>query len=329
MQRYLIKRLLLVIPTLLGILLVNFAILACLPGDPGVVSPGDAGLRAGQIDSESHRVLREQYHLDRPAVARFFYWLSDVLHGDLGVSIATRQPVVERLMPALGVSVRLNLIAFVIIIAVGIPLGIYSAQRRGTTADTVLSALLFGAYALPTFWVATMLVIFLAGGSFLQWFPAVGLEPPDADSLSFLTLTRLKIWHYVLPVIALTYARFALISRFSRVGFLEVLRQDFIRTARAKGASNTQVVWRHAARNSVMPVVTLFATVLPMMLSGTIVVETIFGIPGLGRLFFQAVSYRDYPIVMAAMLFVSIMTLLALVITDVVYAWLDPRIQLE
>ncbi|HEY3241955.1 MAG TPA: ABC transporter permease [Phycisphaerae bacterium] len=325
MFRFLRRRLAFALITLLGISLINFALISAVPGDP-VAGNSDENVSA--TDASSRALIRAQFHLDEPRWKRYALWMRDLLSGNLGVSLETREPVGARLRPALWNTLSLNVVAIFVVYLIAVPLGALAAAHRGRVFDAVSGVVLFGLYSLPNFWVGTLLLIFLAGGKYLNWFPAHGLQPDSFQDSGLLRHWIAAIPYYVLPVTTLAYFQLAALSRYARTGFLEALGQDFIRTARAKGLSATAVLWKHAARNSLIPVVTEFGAVLPMLISGSIVVESIFSIPGMGRLAVVAVFARDYPMILAINLLLALLTLAGMILTDLLYAWLDPRIEL-
>jgi len=212
---------------------------------------------------------------------------------------------------------------------ISIPLGIYSSTHQYSIGDRMTTLGLFTLYSLPNFWVATMAIVYFGGGDFWNVFPVFGLRSLGSENWSFWTRTSDLVWHLVLPVTCLTYVTLAVLSRYMRASMLEVIRQDFIRTARAKGLSERTVVFRHALRNSLIPIVTLMADLLPALIGGSIVIETIFSIPGMGQLSFEAVLNRDYPLIMAIFTLSALLTLVGILLSDFVYTLVDPRIAYE
>ncbi len=326
MFRFLRKRFGRAATTLLGITLINFALISVIPGDPVSGSGDDMSL--GTSNAAYRALIREQFHLDEPFWKRYGLWLGGLASGDLGISMETREPVIERLKPALWNTLRLNVVAVLVVYMIAIPLGAVAAANRGRALDTVTGVALFGLYSLPNFWVGTLLLVFLAGGQYLNWFPARGLGPDSLADAGIWNRLWASVPHFVLPVITLAYLQLAALSRYARTGFLEALAQDYVRTARAKGLSSTAVLRKHVARNSLIPVITEFGVVLPALVSGSIVVESIFSIPGMGRLAVAAVFARDYPMILAINLILAVLTLAGMILTDLLYAWLDPRIEL-
>jgi len=209
---------------------------------------------------------------------------------------------------------------------ISIPLGIYSATHQYSTVDKFTTIALFTLYSLPNFWVATLAIVYLGGGDFWNVFPVFGLQSIGSQNWPFWTRVQDQLWHLILPVTCMTYYTFAALSRYMRSSMLEVIRQDFIRTARAKGLSERLVIYRHALRNSLIPIVTLMADLLPALIGGSIVVETIFSIPGMGQLSFESVQFRDYPMIMAIFTLSALLTLVGILLADFLYTLVDPRI---
>jgi peptide/nickel transport system permease protein len=206
-----------------------------------------------------------------------------------------------------------------------VPLGVTSAVKKGTKTERGITTGLFILYSLPNFWIATMMIIFLCGGDFLDWFPAFGLGTLPADA-PFSERFAETTYHLILPVICWTYGSLAFISRQMRGGMLNVIGQDYIRTARAKGLDENTVIWKHALRNSLIPIITLFANIFPLAISGSFVIESIFSIPGMGKVSLDALVARNYPIIFTVMMFTAILTLVGNLVADVLYAVVDPRI---
>jgi len=216
-----------------------------------------------------------------------------------------------------------------LIYLIAVPLGVLSAMKRGTLVDGAVAAGLFLLYSLPDFWVATLLIVFLAGGTFLEVFPPQGLNSPGAAALGSMDWILDRLWHMVLPVFCLTYGGLASLSRYTRAGMLEVIRQDYILAARAKGLPERLVIGKHAFRNGIIPIVTLMAHLLPALLGGSVIVESIFNIPGMGRLVYDSFLARDYPVIMAVSFFSAGLVLAGMILSDVLYMVVDPRISLD
>jgi peptide/nickel transport system permease protein len=252
-----------------------------------------------------------------------------VLTLDFGRSLQDGRPVIERIGEALPRTALLSTLALILSFLVAVPLGAVAAARRDSLADRAISLSLFLLHSLPGFWVGLMLLLYLAGGRGVSWFPLQGLCSPDVESLGFLQRIADLAWHLVLPVTVLALGALALMSRHVRSGMVEALRQDFIRTARAKGLAERSVIFRHALRNSLLPLVTLLGLMLPQVLGGSVLVEQIFGIPGMGQLAFEAILHRDYPMVMGVTTLVAILTMVCMLATDLAYGWVDPRVRPE
>lgn len=247
------------------------------------------------------------------------------IRGDFGTSYFAKRPVGTLVWESIGYTMTISLIAILITYLISIPLGVFSAVNKGTTIDQSLSTGLFILYSMPSFWIATMMIIFLGGGDFLDLFPPTGVADVDTDD-PFFTRFGMQAYHLAMPLICWTYGSFAYLSRQMRGGMLGVLRQDYIRTARSKGLNNSAVVWKHAFRNSLIPVITIFSSVFPAMIGGSVILEFIFTIPGMGKLGFEAVLRRDYPVVLTVTMFSSILTLVGYLVSDILYAVVDPRI---
>ena len=328
MRAYLIKRLLLIFPTLFGITLITMLIIQMAPGDPTRLKAGiEQGLRTDeQIDQESYEIIRRQFDLDRPFHVRYVRWVWKLVRFDFGISIKDRRPVLEKIAEALPVTIRLNVISIFLIYLISLPLGVYSDTHQDTLRDRVITVILFILYSLPSFWLAMMLILLVGRGGFLNWLPFYGLSVERPQDFTTLGVVWETILRYLLPVFCLTYGGLAFTSRYTRGTMLEVIRQDYIRTARAKGLSERVVVFKHALRNSLIPIVTLFATLLPAMIGGSVIIESIFSIPGMGRLGFESVLARDYPTVMGIATISALLTLAGILLTDLLYAVVDPRI---
>ena len=255
---------------------------------------------------------------------QYHRWISGFIKGDYGISFQDKRPVSSKIFDALKWSMILSILSILIAYIVAIPLGVRSAVDKGKWSEKLITTGLFLLYSLPNFWIATMLIQFLGGGG-LGWFPTFGLGdlPEDAPYWERFFDTA---YHLILPLFCLTYASFAFISRQMRGGMLDILEMDYIRTARAKGLRKKVVVWKHAFRNSLIPIITLFANIFPLAISGSFIIEVIFSIPGMGQLTLKAIFARDFPIVFTVLMFTAILTLVGNLVADVLYAYVDPRI---
>lgn len=319
------------IPTLFGILLITFGVVHLAPGDPALLKAQSATEALGS-DAATRAIIdetRAAYGLDKPIYVQFFRWIRKVVTFDFGTSYRDNRPVTDKIADALPITLTLNILTILIIYIVSIPVGAYSAARQGGFFDKVSAVFLFMLYSLPSFWVAMMLIILFGGVDYLNIFPITGFVSDSASSLPWYSWAGNVAWHLVLPVACLTYGGFAFLSRFARASLLEVMREDYMRTARAKGLANWQVVIRHGMRNALIPLLTLMGTLLPALLGGSVIVEQIFSIPGMGRLGFESVLARDYPVVMAIATISAFLTLVSILITDVLYVVVDPRVSFE
>lgn len=330
MKAYILRRLLLTIPTFIGISLVTFMIIQLAPGSPVYMRlRGAEGLAA---DSETRQIIEETqklYGLDKPVAQQYVLWLRRLVTFDFGTSYRDWRPVTEKILERLPVTLQLNIISILLIYLISVPLGVYSSTHQHTWSDSAITLGLFVLYSLPSFWVAMLLIYFFGGGEWFNWFPVYGISSLGAEEWSFGRWLVDRIWHLVLPVTCLTYAGLAALSRYSRAGMLDAIRQDYIRTARAYGFSEKTVIFKYAMRNSLIPIITLLATLLPALIGGSVIIESIFSIPGIGLLGFEAVLSRDYPLIMGTATISAYLTLIGLILSDVLYALTDPRIKFE
>lgn len=331
MGSYILKRLLWLIPTLLGITVITFFIIKLAPGDPVELKMQAASgmIRSEQVAKEVIEETRRLYGLDRPIYVQYAMWLKRIVTLRFGDSMVDHRPVTDKIADALPITLALNIITIIIIYVISVPLGVFSALHTRSIWDRFVTVILFVLYSLPSFWVASVLIAYLGGGDYLNWFPIVGFVSPGADGLRWYQWTGNVAWHLVLPVVCLTYGGFTFLSRFVRGTMLEVIRQDYITTAKAKGLSGWKVVWKHAFRNTLIPILTLMGTLLPALLGGSVIIEQIFSIPGMGRLGFQSILARDYPVIMAIATIQAFLTLVSLLLADLMYVWADPRITFE
>ncbi len=263
---------------------------------------------------------------------RFAAYWHNLVRFDFGVSLISREPVTRTLVSKLKYSLTLSVGSLVLAYLIAIPLGVFSAVKKGTRADRTLTLFLFMLYSLPSFFVATILLYFFSEGSSwesLRWFPIGGWQSRDASELTTLGQWRDIAWHLVLPTICMTYGSLAALSRYMRTGLLDVIQADYVRTARAKGLSERVVIGKHALRNGLLPILTLLAGLLPAVLGGSVIIEYIFGIQGMGLWVVDAINQRDYNVILAVELFSTILVLVGLLLTDLSYALVDPRIRYE
>ncbi len=341
MIEYLLKRLGMALFTLFIILLISYTLARLAPGDPskssmleesGSKSSGDS-LSAEKKELGVNQVMRKKLHLDKPVYVGFSLWLKDVLtKGDFGTSVAVDKgrPVTALILEKLPVTIHLNAWAILITYILAIPLGIYSCMKSGTKTDNVLTFFLFLLYSLPGFWVALLVQATLCKGGHFPIFPLKGLAPSGGEfGISTWQTLLDSSKYYILPVFCLSYAGFASLSRFVRAGMIDVSAQDFIRTARAKGLPEYLVVLRHTFMNSLIIMITLFAGLLPGLVSGSIFIEYVFNIPGMGFLSMVALTSRDIPVMMALFAFGGALTLAGILLADIMYVLADPRISFK
>lgn len=332
MAAYILKRLLQVVPTLLGITLITFVIIQLAPGNPATLKLQMAGQGEMGQSGMAKQIIEQTkklYGLDKPLPVQYLLWVKRVFTFDFGTSFKDHRPVLDKIAERLPITIQLNVISIFLVYLIAIPFGVYSATHADTAADRVLTLFFFFLYSLPSFWVAVLLIMFFGGGDFWDIFPVYGISSIGAESWPFFHWLIDRLWHLVLPVTCLTYGGLAYLSRLTRAEMLEVIREDYIRTARAKGLRERIVIFKHALRNALLPIITLLAFLLPAMFGGSVIIESIFSIPGMGQLGFESVLSRDYPVIMAITTISAMLTLLGLLLSDILYATLDPRIKLE
>ncbi len=336
MAAYLVKRFLLMIPTFIGITLICFLIVHLAPGDPaelmaggGLAASGGAGIsqvKRAAVD-QALAEWRALYGLDKPLHVQYFVWLKNLAQLNLGASFKDNRSVWEKIRERLPVTLKLEFFSLLLVYAVAIPLGVYSATHRDTFGDYATTVAAFVLFAVPVVWAATMALVFICGGDFLYLFPPGGLTSIDyAREWPLWERIKDQTWHLFLPVVLLSYAGFAGLSRYMRSSMLEVLRQDYVQVARAKGLSERIVIFKHAMRNSLIPQVTILAELLPGLIGGSVIIETVFSLPGMGQLGYDAVLARDYPIVLALLTVAALLTLIGILLSDILIATVDPRI---
>jgi peptide/nickel transport system permease protein len=314
MSKYILRRLVQMVPVLLLVSLVVFSLLHLTPGDPATTMLGQ------EATPEAVAALRERLGLDQPLPVQYVRWLGSVLRGDLGRSIRTNQPVTEAILERLPVTVQLSAMSILIALMIAIPVGIISALRRNTALDSSATTLALLGVALPNFFLAILLIYLFSIQ--LRWLPPIGYVPLWEDPGE--NLRRM-----IMPALTLGTALAAIIMRLTRSSLLEVLEQDYVRTARAKGLTESRMVRVHALKNSLIPVVTIVGLQIGGLLGGTVITETIFALPGIGRLIVDSIFRRDFPLVQGAVLFVAVAFLVTNLLVDLLYAFLDPRIRYQ
>lgn len=322
MIAYLAKRILMLIPLLLGITLITFTVIHLAPGEPVDMQTA----MNPKVSAEARQKMREFYGLDKPLHVQYVTWLGRMARLDFGRSFAPdNRPVTEKIVERIPITLGLNVIALVLEFGLAIPIGILAAVRRDTLVDKGITVFVFLGFAMPTFWLA-LLLMYLFGVK-LDWLPISGLHSLGSDQLGPLAWLWDLAKHLVLPVGIATFGSLAGLSRYMRSTMLEVIRQDYITTARAKGLSERVVIYKHALRNALLPVITLLGFSLPGLIGGSVIFETIFAIPGMGQLFYTGVMSRDYPLVMGILVIGAFLTLIGNLLADICYSVADPRIR--
>ena len=314
MSRFLVRRLLLTLPVLFFVSVIVFSLISLIPGDPARVLLGE------EVSTDALEVLRKQLGLDRPLHIRYLYWLGRIVKGDLGKSVRDGRPVLDTLLQKLPTTIELAITSLIVAWAIAIPAGVLAAWKRRSAWDYGATTVALAGISIPNFWLGIMLIYLLAVN--LRLLPPSGYVEPWIDLSRNLRLM-------VMPSIVLGSALAALVMRILRSSLIEVLGTDYVRTAHAKGLNDRTVVLKHAMKNAMIPVVTIMGLQLSGLLGGAIITETIFSIPGLGRLAVESILTRDYPMVQGVVLFAALAVIITNLAVDMIYASLDPRIRLE
>ncbi len=321
MLQYIIRRILQIIPILFGITVISFAVIHLAPG-----KPTDLMLRLNpKIEYEAREKLERIYGLDKPLYVQYFDWLKKLSVLDFGKSFVDNRPVIDKIRERLPVTILINSLALAAILIFSIPIGIKSAVKRGSFFDKVTTILVFIGFAAPSFWLALLLMSFF--GVRLGILPVSGIVSLDFENLVFSRKAADLLRHLILPVTVASIGGLAGLSRYMRQSMLGVLSQDYIRTARAKGLPERTVIYKHALRNALLPMITILGLSIPALISGSVILETIFSIPGMGRLMVEAVFTRDYNVVMAGLVVSALLTLAGNLLADIAYVYADPRIR--
>ncbi|MBU6483977.1 MAG: ABC transporter permease [Betaproteobacteria bacterium] len=314
MLTFLVRRVATIFPTLVFVSMLIFGLQQLLPGDPAMILAGE------ERDPSVIAHLRETLHLDKPLPVRYLYWVRGVVHGDLGESLRTQQPVLQLILEKLPVTVELGAFAIAIAIAIGIPAGVVSAVKRGTAWDYGANIVALWGLSTPNFWLGIMLILLFSVT--LGWLPASGYVSPFED-------WRANVASMIMPAFVLGNAIAAVLMRHTRSAMLQVLSSDYVRTARAKGVPESRVIMKHALRNGLIPIITLGALELGTLLSGAVLTEQVFTIPGFGKLIVDAVFNRDYAVVQGVVMFTATAYIVLNLIADVAYAVVNPRIRYQ
>jgi peptide/nickel transport system permease protein len=323
MLLFAVRRLLLSIPLLVGITFISYLVISLAPGGPlDFLTPEDPN-----ASPEVRERLVQEFGLDQPVYVQYWHWLTRVARLDFGRTfLPDGKPVLTKIAERLPITLLLNAIEMLIITGLAIPIGVLSATRQYSLYDKVTTVFVFVGFATPDFWLA-LLLMFLFGVQ-LGWLPISGLRSLNWEYLPFWQQQWDFVTHLFLPIVVATFGGLAGFSRYMRQSMLEVIRQDYIQTARAKGLSEHSVVGKHALRNALLPVVTILGLSLPGLIGGSVIIESIFAIPGMGQLMVQSVFSRDYPVVMGNLVIVASLTLVANLVADIAYGLVDPRIRL-
>lgn len=334
MLKYLVKRLFWMIPMMVGISLISFFIMHLAPGD---ITTTEANFNP-KASQESRQKLRELYNLDKPVIVQYGLWLKRMATLDFGTSFASHQrPVfwqtqdkdgnitLGMIQEALPITLLINVLSLVLIILISLPLGVVAALKQNQPTDRTITLFVFIGFAIPSFWLALMLMYWT--GVQHNWLPISGLNSLGYERMPWLAQQLDTIKHLTLPIFISAITGLAGIALFVRNGMLDVLNQDYITTARSKGLSENRVIYGHALRNALLPLVTIFGLSIPGLIGGSVIAESIFAIPGMGKLFIDAVNMRDFPVIMGILTIGALLTLLGNLLADIMYAWADPRVR--
>ena len=323
MLSYLIKRLFLMVPLIIGITLVTFVVVHLPPGGPVEVET-EMSLKTS---AEARENLKKLYGLDKPLHEQYAAWLLRLAVFDFGTSFVDGKPVVNKIGERIPITLEINLLSLLIIVVIAVPLGVLAATRQYSLFDKVSTVFVFIGFSTPTFWLALLCMILF--GVSLGVLPISGIQSIETSQMSGFQRFVDHLNHLIMPVTLSAFGGVAGLSRYSRSSMLEVIRQDYIRTARAKGLPESTVLSRHALRNALMPVVTILGLSIPGLIGGSVIFETIFAIPGMGQLFFSSAMARDYPTIMGILVIGAVLTLIGNLLADISYALIDPRIRVN
>jgi peptide/nickel transport system permease protein len=321
MFSYLTKRLLLMIPLIFGITLITFTVIHLAPGNPVEVQT-EMSLK---VTAQAKENLKKLYGLDKPLHIQYLNWIARFVKLDFGKSFVDGRKVLDKIAERIPITLTINILSMLIIFVIAIPIGILSATKQYSLFDKLSTVFVFVGFSTPTFWLALLLMILF--GVNMGILPISGIQSIDVSDMG--PFERLLDWirHLILPVGISAFGGIAGLSRYSRSSMLEVIRQDYIKTARAKGLKESKVIFRHAFRNALMPIVTILGLSVPGLIGGGVIFETIFAIPGMGQLFYASTMARDYPTIMGILVIGAILTLFGNLIADISYALVDPRVR--
>lgn len=322
MRRYLFRQFLARLPLLFGITVITFMVIHLAPGKPTDL---ETQLNP-KVSYEARARLEKLYGLDKPLYVQYWNWVSRLVRLDFGTSFQDDRSVLDKIMERIPITLLIELLSLLLILALAIPIGVASAVRKGSFFDKAVTLFVFIGFAAPGFWVALLLMEFF--GVTLGWLPISGIRTLGSESLPLGAQGVDLAKHLILPVFISAFGGLAGLSRYMRGNMLNVIRQDYIRTARAKGLPENIILYKHALRNALLPLVTILGLSLPGLIGGSVIAESLFGIPGMGRLFFDAVMARDYPVIMGILFIGAVLTLLGNFLADLAYGWADPRIRI-
>lgn len=343
MTTYFLRRFLLIVPTFFGITLITFLILQIVPGGPlereimrlrtgGSQGGSESGANSGATQNIPQTAVDELtrfYGFDKPIHERYVIWIGNLLKFDLGKSYVYDEPVWDVIKSRFPVSIYFGLIGFILTYIICVPLGVYKAVKNGSTFDFTTSALVFIGYAIPGFAFGALMLVLFGGGSFWDFFPLGGFRSEDWESLPLFEKITDQIHHTILPVLSYLIGSFATLTILTKNTVIENLSQDYVRTAFSKGLSERKVIFGHALRNSLIPIATGLGNAISLVLAGSILIERVFNINGIGLLSFQSIEQRDYPVVMGILVISTLLLLIGNIISDMIYALVDPRIRFK
>lgn len=328
-MKYALKRILWMIPTFIGIVTITFFLTKLRPDPVMQKMLNPDGIKDTSASQQYVDQLRHYYGYDKPLITQYFIMWKNILRMDFSTSRIDHRPVIDKIKEALPVTLWLNVITIFIVYLISIPLGIYSAINGDSRFDRGLTLFLYVLYSLPTFWVALILLKYFSGGDYLDIFPLTGLKSDYFDDLNWFQKFLDIVWHLFLPIVVSVYGSFAFLSRFVKNSFLEALKSDYIKTARAKGLTERRVIYVHAMKNSLIPIITMMAGLLPGLFGGSVIIESIFSLPGMGKLAYDSIYSNDETVIIAVVSFSALLTLFGILISDLTYAFVDPRINLD
>ncbi|MBI4611584.1 MAG: ABC transporter permease [Candidatus Rokubacteria bacterium] len=314
MRSYIVRRLAIALVTLLGMSIVIFALMRLAPGNiVDVIFES-----AGYVNPADKKLLEKELGIDKPVVVQYLDWLGSILRGDLGKSYRYELPAWQIIKPRIPITVELAVLSLLISVLLGVPTGVISAVRQDTRLDYILRVFSLAGLSMPSFWLG--MVIILALVAWVGWIPPMVYVPPGED-------LKIHLVQFLLPALAVGYRSSALLMRITRSSVLEVMREDYIRTAWAKGLRDAVVIWRHALKNAFLPVITVIGIEFAFLIGGLVVTETVFNLPGVARYLVEAILWRDYPVVQNLVMFIAIVVILTNLFVDMLYGWFDPRVR--